>query len=366
MSVLFEETSIKGMTLKNRFIRSATWEGMADEKGRMTPRLYDLYARLADGGTALLILSHAFVRRDGQVGAGQLSFSSDDQIPEYRKLTELVHSRGAKICTQLAHAGFLAREKLTGAPLIGASAHVQGYDHTARELNREGIAELASAFAKAAARAVEAGFDAVQIHAAHTYLLSQFLSPYFNHRTDEYGGSVENRARAAFQVYGEIRSAVGADYPVLIKINADDFLEGGFSSEDSAAVCRMLSERGIDAIELSGGNLVVPKYRPARPGKITPETEVFYRSQAERVKSSITCPLMLVGGIRSFETAERLTRKKLADYISLSRPLIREPDLVKRWESGDRRPAGCLSDNACYKPIYAGEGIRCPHLDQAE
>ena len=362
MSVLFEKTSIKGMTLKNRFIRSATWEGMADENGRMTPRLFDLYARLADGGTALLILSHAFVRRDGQAGIGQLSFSSDDQIPEYRKLTDFVHERGAKICAQLAHAGFFAKTNLTGASAVGASANVQSYEHTAQELSKEGLAELASDFGKAAKRALKAGFDSVQIHAAHTYLLSQFLSPYFNHRSDEYGGVVENRARAAIQVYEEIRSTVGVDFPVLIKINSADFLDNGFSSEDSVAVCRMLSEKGIDAIELSGGNLVVPKYRPARPGKITPETEVYYQGAAEMAKASTTCPLMLVGGIRSFETAERLAQEKIADYISLSRPLIREPDLINRWESGDRRPAECLSDNACFKPTEAGEGLRCLHI----
>lgn len=209
-------------------------------------------------------------------------------------------------------------------------------------------------------RAKKAGFDGVQIHAAHGYLLSQFLSPFFNKRKDAYGGNIENRARLVLEILKNIRASVGHDFPVLIKINSEDFLDGGLTVDDMLHVAAFLEQVDIDAIELSGGTAYSGKRIQARIVKIdTKEKEVFYRAAAKRYKERIRVPLMVVGGIRSYEVAERLVEKGMADYISMCRPFIREPQLVNRWKQGDTSKAKCLSDNLCFKPLREGKGIYC-------
>jgi 2,4-dienoyl-CoA reductase-like NADH-dependent reductase (Old Yellow Enzyme family) len=224
----------------------------------------------------------------------------------------------------------------------------------------EEIRRVVDAFGKSAVRAEKAGFDGVQIHAAHGYLLSQFLSPFFNKRSDAYGGSLENRLRIVLEVFQGIKGQVGADFPVMIKMNAQDFLEGGLSMDEALNAATVLAEVGIDAIELSGGTPYSGKRTPVRTGKLeSPDDEVFYLHEAGAYKKRVTAPLMLVGGIRSFEVAERLVDEGTTDYVSLCRPLIREPDLIQRWKSGDLRKSACISDNGCFKPGRAGEGIYC-------
>jgi 2,4-dienoyl-CoA reductase-like NADH-dependent reductase (Old Yellow Enzyme family) len=190
--------------------------------------------------------------------------------------------------------------------------------------------------------------------------VSQFLSPYFNQRRDEYGGSIENRARLAIEVVQAIRKAVGPGFPILIKLNSEDFLPGGLMVEEMVQTAILLEKNGIDGIEMSGGTIISKERSPFRKGKIpTDEAEVYYEDAAKQYKKKVHVPLMLVGGIRTFETAERLVAEGLTDYISLSRPLIREPELVNRWKSGDRRPATCISDNGCFKPTIEGRGVYC-------
>jgi len=231
-----------------------------------------------------------------------------------------------------------------------------------RELTPEEIGVICSAFGRAAGRAKAAGFDAVQIHSAHGYLLSEFLSPFFNRRSDQYGGSIENRARIVLEVFQSVRSAVGDDYPVLIKLNSQDYIDGGFSVDDMLAVAALLEKAGIDAVEMSGGTLYLSgEFSAIRTGVMTkPEQEVYYRDAALRFKAALSIPLLLVGGIRSFDVAEALVDDGTADYISLCRPLIREPGLINRWRSADKRKAGCLSENACFRPLMKGEGLGCP------
>jgi 2,4-dienoyl-CoA reductase-like NADH-dependent reductase (Old Yellow Enzyme family) len=228
-----------------------------------------------------------------------------------------------------------------------------------KEVTVEDIQEIVNAFGHAATRAKEGGFDGVQIHAAHGYLLSEFLSPAFNKRTDEYGGSVENRARALREVLKSIRDAVGDDFPVLVKLNCQDFIKGGLTLRDSLKVGAFLQEGRIDAIELSGGMRLSGNLSQYRLKIISEEKEAYFRHEAKAFKEKLHVPLILVGGIRTFQLAERLVEDGYADYISMSRPFIREPSLVKRWESGDLRKATCVSDNRCFEPIRAGEGIYC-------
>ena len=359
MSRLFEQTSITGMTLANRFVRSATWEGMAAEDGAATPRLMDTMAALAKGGVGLIISGHTYVHRAGQAGPWQLGAYSDALIPGLTGMAAAVHDNGGRIVMQLAHAGFFANAKLSGQPPVAVS-DVPGLAKSPRvELGAAGIDDIVAAFGAAAARAKTAGFDGVQIHAAHGYLLSQFLSPAFNQRTDEFGGSVENRARAFLAVIDAVQNAVGPDYPVLVKMNCSDFIDKGLSLADAVAVAEMLVEAGIDAIEVSGGVLTGGALSPSRLGIHRPDKEAYFQQEARAFKETVGVPLILVGGNRSFEVSERLVDEGVADYIAMSRPLIREPGLINRWKSGDRARAACLSDNQCFGPAMAGEGVYC-------
>ena len=359
MNQPFEHSAINGMDLANRFVRSATWEGMAADDGACTPKLIDLMAELAKGGVGLIISSHAYVSPEGQAGPWQLGVYNDALIPGLEALVKAVHENGGKIVLQLAHAGFFAHAKLTGQTPL-APSNVEGFAKSPRnEMTVEDIQHVVKSFGVAAKRAQEAGFDGVQIHAAHGYLLSQFLSPAFNRRDDAYGGDIRNRAAAVLAVLQRVRQTVGREYPVLIKMNCRDFIENGLVVEDSLAVGAMLEAEGIDAIELSGGVLVGGKLSPSRMGIKSEEKEAYFQEDARAFKEKLGIPLILVGGNRSFQIAERLINEGTADYISMSRPLIREPDLINRWQAGDLSKAECVSDNMCFGPAMKGAGIYC-------
>lgn len=356
---LFETSKINSMTLKNRFVRSATWEGMADANGSVTPQLIKTMEELAEGGVGLIITGHANVTVQGQAGPWQLGIYSDDHIGGLTTMTDTVHRAGGKIVAQLAHAGNFAAEKLTEMPPCVPSI-IDGLGKTPRhELTEQDIGGIVQAFSDAALRAKQSGFDGVQIHSAHGYLFSQFLSPAFNQRSDRYGGTIENRSRIHMETLEAVRQKVGPEFPVLIKINCEDFQDNGLTLEDTVWVCKKLAENGMDAIELSGGLLTGGKLSPSRVGINSAEKEAYFKEQASAVKGAIDIPLILVGGIRSLGVAKALVDEKRADYFSMSRPLIREPGLIKRWESGDTRPATCLSDNLCFRPAMVGKGVYC-------
>lgn len=359
MSGVFDSSQIAGMRLSNRFVRSATWEGMAANDGAVTPKLIETMRGLAEGGVGLIISSHAFVRPEGQAGPWQLGVHRDEMVPGLKNLAEAVHAAGGKIVMQLAHAGRFAPEPLTGKPVLVVSDFEGITKSPHKEISTADIKELAGAFADAAARAKSAGFDGVQIHSAHGYLLSQFLSPIYNRRTDEYGGSIANRSRVHLEVLKAIRGAVGQDFPVLIKINCRDFADNGLSLEDSVQAASFLAGAGLNAIEVSGGMLNGGKLSPSRAGINSEDKEAYFSQELTAFRKAVDIPLILVGGVRSLEVAERLTQSGQADYISMSRPFIREPGLVNRWKSGDRRPAQCVSDNLCFKAGIEGNGIFC-------
>jgi 2,4-dienoyl-CoA reductase-like NADH-dependent reductase (Old Yellow Enzyme family) len=359
MSKLFEASQINGMQLSNRFVRSATWEGMAADDGATTPQLIETMVALAEGGVGLIITSHAYVSPEGQAGPWQLGIYRDELVPELESMTKAVHDKGGKIVMQLAHAGYFAAAKLTGQTPM-APSEVAGFAKgPRREMTVEDIQQVVSAYGAAAKRARQAGFDGVQIHSAHGYLLSQFLSPAFNQRNDQYGGAIDNRVRALIEVLQSIRSAVGEDYPVLVKMNCQDFIDNGLTLEDSVQAGAMLAKNGIDAIELSGGILTGGKLSPSRMGIKTEEKEAYFQQDALAFKKQIDVPLILVGGNRSFQVAQRLVDDGVTEYISICRPLIREPGLINRWKSGDLARATCVSDNMCFEPARKGQGIYC-------
>ena len=365
MRTLFDPTVLHGLALPNRFVRSATWEGLADPQGRVTPPLTELMVTLARNGVGLIITGYAFVDPAGQSSPGQLAAADEGCVAGLQAMVQAVHAAGGRIALQLVHGGACATPELTGRSGLGPSEGGVNGQSPCRAMTAADCSTVAPAFAAAATRAQRAGFDAVQLHAAHGFLLSQFLSPAFNRRTDGYGGPLAHRARLLLEVAQQVRAAVGPAYPLLVKLNSEDFLEGGMTRAEAVEVAAWLAEASIDAIELSGGTVASPQtLLPPRPGKLaTPEAEVYYREAARLYKQRVPIPLMLVGGIRSYVVAEQLVAEGITDYVALARPLIAEPDLVRRWAAGDHRPAACGSCNGCFRPALAGQGVYCVRLD---
>lgn len=359
MTKLFKNTEINGMKLQNRFVRSATWEGMATPDGETTPKLIETMTNLAKGGVGLIISGHTYIKQEGQASPQQLGIYDDRFVPGLKEISNAVHKEAGKIVLQLAHAGHFAAENLTRLTPVVASNYEGLSKRDRKEMALDDIKGLVSAFTDAALRAKSAGFDGVQIHAAHGYLLSQFLSPAFNKRQDNYGGSLENRASIHVEIIKAIRQAVGKDFPLLIKMNCQDFGENGLSLSDSLTAAGLFARAGLDAIELSGGLLTGGKLSPSRSGINSSDKEAYFREELKSFKAELNIPLILVGGIRSFEVADRLVEDGHADYISMCRPLIREPDLINRWKSGDIRKAECKSDNLCFGPALDGSGVYC-------
>lgn len=358
MSVLFDKTEINGMSIRNRFVRSATWVGLADEKGRPTQELIGLYRNLAKGGVGVIITGFSYVGKGGKVAPGQLGSYKNGLIRDLKKITNAVHEKDSKIILQTAHGGLFANSDLIEGKPSGPSKIPDSGGSKRKRMSTKDIEDAIKSFATAAERAKEADFDGVQLHLAHGYLLSQFLSSAFNKRDDKYGGSVENRARISIEILKAVRDKVGNNYPVLAKINCRDFTDGGLSLADSIRTSQMLEKAGIDAIEVSGGLLINPKLNPSRTGINSKEDEAYFENEAKSFREKLGVDLMLVGGIRSFDVAERIVSENTTDYVSLSRPLIREPNLIRRWESGDRDRATCISCNKCLG-VGAEEGVYC-------
>jgi len=345
---LFSEGSIKGIPLKNRIVRSATWEGMCDGEGSPTGRLIDLYRALCRGGVGLIVTGYTYVRADGREMPGTMGIHSDDRIPALNRLAQAVHEEGGRIFCQLFHGGGRANPKVTGAPPLAPSV-----------MNEQDILELGTAFAQGAARARQAGFDGVQLHGAHGYLINQFLSPLTNARHDAYGGSLENRMRFLREVFAAVRREVGPSWPVAIKLTAADNIPGGFPLEEAVTVARSLEAWGIDAIEVSSGTRDSGEEGPARGNIDTPEREAYNAPCARRIKAEVRVPILVVGGFRSPQVGESTLEKKDADFIALSRPFIREPDLARKWEADRTYRARCISCNGCFLPGVTEGGIRC-------
>jgi 2,4-dienoyl-CoA reductase-like NADH-dependent reductase (Old Yellow Enzyme family) len=280
-------------------------------------------------------------------------------IEDLKEMTRVIHERGSRVALQVTHGGLLASQELTGQAPLGPSQNARFFNSPMKEISVAEIRRLVKAFGRAAIRAKAAGFDAVQIHSAHGVLLSEFLSPAFNQRKDSYGGSIENRARFLSEVLQSMRSAVGDRYPLLVKMNSQDFLEDGLTLEDALRVGEILQACGVDAIELSGGTRFSGQLSHWRQRITSEGKEAYFQEAARAFKKELHVPLALVGGIRSFPVADRLISEGFADYISMSRPFIREPHLVRRWASGDLRKAECVSDNKCYGAAMSGQGLYC-------
>ncbi len=358
MSILFTPIKIGAVTVPNRFVRSATHEYMADDEGNVTDAGVELYSRLAEGQVGLIITGHANVQPSGKASPRQTAVFDDRFVAGLARVPAAVHGFPCRVFLQIAHAGRQTKAKLCGCVPVSPSAI---YDPVSkvmpRELSGEEIRVLIADFIAAAGRAKRAGFDGVQLHAAHGYLLSSFLSPHTNRRADEWGGPVENRARALVEVLRGVKAASGRDFPVIVKLNSTDFLEGGLVLDDAVRVARMLEAEGIDGIEVSGG-MAESGRGSVWAGLRSEDEEGYFVENAARIKRAVRVPVFGLGGIRTLAVAERIVREGRADLVSLSRPLIRDPFLVKHFREGLTAKSECISCNKCFNP----RGIRCAEL----
>ena len=336
MKTLFDQTRIGNIRLKNRLIRSATGETLAKE-GHLSAELLEVYEELARGGVGTIITSFAYVVESEQPFPGMLGIYNDSFIEEYKRLTDMVHRYETNIILQMVHCGSYRMKEAGGQEVWGPSAVENLQTHIQPgEMTVENILALQKAFATAAARAKQAGFDGVQIHAAHGFLLNQFLSPYYNRRTDEYGGTIENRSRMILETYSAVREAVGDRYPVLIKLNNSDGMEQGMTIEDSKYVCRRLAEAQIDAIEISGAW-----------HQFTARQDSYFKETAAEIAVENNIPVIVVGGNRDYQAMTEILNQTAIKYFSFSRPFIAEPGLVNRWQRGDVSRSKCISCNSC-------------------
>ena len=340
--MLFDPANIGRLVVPNRLVRSATAESMADEAGRPPLRQAKLYERLARGGVGLIITGHMYVHPTGKAHPGMVGIDADERIEDLAMLVEAAHSYGGLIAAQINHAGRQAARAVVAEPLAPSDAEATKSRAMARAMTVAEIDETIEAFALAAHRAKQAGFDAVQLHAAHGYLVSQFLSPLANRRTDVWGGDLSHRMRFFASVAAAVRAAVGEEYPVFAKLGICDEASEGLSLAEGCEVVASLREMSLDAVEISGGIAVsggfnsVPDVAPGR-------NEAYFRPWARAAKASADVPILLVGGMRSRATMEDVLASGDAQFISLCRPLICEPDLPRRLEQGTTDASACVS-----------------------
>ena len=390
MSLLFTPIQIKTMEVNNRFVHSATYECMANETGEVTDDLTKRYRTLAKGEIGLIIPGHMYVHPLGRAMKNQTGIHTNEMIPGLKKLAEAVHEEGGKIAFQLAHAGLQTEKAVTGQSPLAPSGKVRNPAtfQKPKEMSEAQIQETIEAFAKAAERAAEAGADAVQFHGAHGFLIDEFLSPFFNQRKDQWGGSDENRFRFLKEVFLAVKRTLPDGMPVLVKLNTNDFTpKTGITPELANRYAGWLAELGIDAVELScgtyftwhviRGEIPINESAKAFPMWMRPLLKLNFKKQAATcrleegynleaakvVKPALKrIPLMLVGGMRRISQLDEILDNNYADLISMSRPFIREPLLVKRLKEGKTQEAACVSCNKCFVAVvFHRLPIRCYH-----
>jgi 2,4-dienoyl-CoA reductase-like NADH-dependent reductase (Old Yellow Enzyme family) len=357
-SILFTRVAIGRVVVPNRFVRSATQDFLAEEDGSITSRQVELFARLAEGEVGLIITGHAFVNQAGKASPRQIGIHEERMVEGLARLTGAVHRFPSRIFVQLAHAGRQTKEKICGCVPIAPSPVFEPVNKfTPREMTGRDIAETIGNFVRAGARARTAGFDGVQIHAAHGYLLSSFLSPHTNRRSDGWGGTLRNRARIISEIIRGIKAAAGADFPVIVKLNSSDLMPGGLDIDGAVEAAGILESDGADGIEVSGGTAESGR-GSMWPGVRPEEEEGYFVESAARIKAAVRVPVFGLGGLRTFRAMEKILLDGRADLISMSRPFIREPWLVRKFRTGEISKSECISCNKCLNP----RGISCAEL----
>lgn len=389
MRSAFEPLTLGRLSLRNRVIKTATYEGMV-VNGLPSEVLLRHHQEIARGGVGMTTVAYCSVSPEGRTFENQMVMQSAS-VPALRALTDAVHREGAAAMLQLGHCGGFSKNAELGVrgPL-GPSSTFNAYGAfkgmpRARAMNEADLSRTQGDFVRAARAAFDAGFDAIELHLGHGYLLSQFLSPHRNHRRDAYGGSLEKRMRFPLEVVRAVREALGPEAPVFVKTNLDDGVKGGLGIDDCVAVCRALEAEGVTAIVLSGGlvsHSALYLLRGERPLKemvevetnvlqkaaialfgpmfvpTTPWTPLFFLELAKEVRAAVKLPLVYLGGATSLEDLST-ARNEGFDLVAMGRALLREPDLLLRYQRGEATRATCTPCNACITEMDRPGGVVC-------
>ena len=323
MKSIFDETKLKNKELKNRIFRSATYLNLAKDTGEINSEIIDVYKEYAKGQIAGIITGIATVHPEDEKLDGMLQFHNDNLAEEHKKLTETVHNEGSLIFLQIGI----------------VDLHTHGLE-TVTNIPKEEIDKLTDLFKDAAIRAENAGYDGVQIHAAHFLFLSKFISPLYNNRVDEYGQN--SNSKILTDILKKIKSVVSDEFIISIKINSSDFIEDGLVEEDFINICKILDENGMDLFEVSGNS-------PSRPIIQDASNEAYFKDGAVNLKNEIDAPIILTGGHRSIENMNKILNETDIEYLGVSRPFLYEPHLLRRWSKNNLKPSKCISCNFCYK-----------------
>lgn len=390
MSILFTPMNIGQIEIKNRFVRSATYEGRVNENGEVTDEMISFYKTLAKGGVGLIITGFIAVNPVGKGGKYVTAAYSDNHISGLKKLADNIHQEGSKVIFQLAHAGMGAIKMFIGQKSVAPTNKLRNpFDISKpRMMSEDEIFNTIFDFKEAARRSIDAGADGIQLHAAHTYLINQFLSPFFNGRDDAWGGTDENQFRFLKEIVSEIKKILPQDKALLVKLNSHDHTaEKGIDFDLAAKYSKWLVDLGIDAIEISCGSSFFSPFNVMRGAVPVGEGVEFlkawqkpivkrilkkhvgkyqfenpYNLEAAKVIKPVLddVPLILVGGIRKAVEMEEIIKNKNADFISMSRPFIREPNLVKNIQDNNDYHSQCVSCNRCTAAILSNLlPIRC-------
>lgn len=376
----YEACELKGVKMPCRIVRSATHEGMADENGKPTGQLAKLYERYAKGGMGLIITGYMGISQQGKCPLYNMAMiNSDELIPAWREITDRVHAHGTPVFAQIAHSGRQTRQKITGEKTV-APSRIRDFlywENAPHKLTDNEIHKICDDFAEAALRVKKAGFDGVQLHCAHGYLLHGFLSPHTNKRRDKWGGSLENRFRIVGEIIEKTRGKVG-DFPIIVKISSQEKDRDGITLDIAVATAKLLEESGIDGIEVSCGRAsegfnmsrggfpyammcadnfrfegfpkaIFPLLKPFMKALFKSPQPIFNYNvdAAERIKNAVSIPVIVCGGIRTAVDIASILNTGKADFVSLSRPLILEPNLVNKLKSGEQTVARCINCNFC-------------------
>jgi len=359
MDKLFEPYEFSGIKMRNRFVRSATVNNLTNEENRFTPAHRKLYTDLARGGIGLIIagvhrpkrewfLDHAFQQPC-------LDVPGIDE--EMGAIVEEVHRLGAAFVSQIS-----PPFKINGKQVSGSAMDV---NLVPEPLNERDIAEIKAAYRNAGRVLSSAGCDGVQFHCCHNDVLSRTISPFFNKREDQYGGSPENRARLVLELVQELKEGTGQNFPVMIKMNAGDFREGGMTVDDAAEIATLFASGGVCAIEPSCGGAGA-SYSPSGPIEKDEWHEGYLIKYSAQIKAAVDVPIMVVGGMRNLQKMEEVIDTGKGDLISMCRPFIREPDLINRWALGDTSPSTCISCDGCLKETERSRKLRCVQITRPD
>ncbi len=350
MKKLFEETTLAGLTLKNHFMRSGTWTELATDEGEITEELMEAYRPLAEGEIGFVIAGYARVNQFERANNKMISVYDDKFIPGLTQFTNMFHQNNTPIGIQLAMGGTQIHyngdvnwEVMSPSEYTGTYRNAEGeaIEFSAAEMTIDQIKNVIKDFADAAGRVKASGFDIVQLHAGHGYFISQWMNPELNRRNDEYG---QDPAKFIIELYQAVRDEVGSDFPIGIKINSEEKICDESNHQQMLDLCRRLDQLGIDLIEISG-------CAPSRT-KVTIDKESYFAKFGSLLKSTVSCDVALTGGNKTLSNIAQVQADTGVDFIGLSRPLVSEPDLIKKWKNDNDYKARCISCNHCHRKTY--------------